>query len=228
MEWGFTLRQARFLTHVLVFSGVFLERQYCAFAGIAHGQKTHDFLGEARRRRVRPGDHARRAAPRPAVPRAVQAAVRGHWRTEQPKPEARLTRSIRRAADAPGRRPRRLALRLARDRARQDELLRRIAGERSAEGLVSPSHVRRGPRKDHPVLSRQAPDRHASRWRPATRVPLPGHPRRACRVSAVSPAPCGPAQGRRRMDDPPPRPAPISEGGGTLSLCRPGCVRARR
>ena len=46
MEWGFTQRQARFLTHVLVFSGVFLERQYRAFAGIAHGQKTHDFLAK--------------------------------------------------------------------------------------------------------------------------------------------------------------------------------------
>ena len=41
---GFTERQARFLVHVLVFSGVFLERQYRAFTGLAHGQKTHDFL----------------------------------------------------------------------------------------------------------------------------------------------------------------------------------------
>src|SRR5713101_5966194 len=46
MELGFTLRQARFLTHVLVYSGVFLERQYRTFAGIAHGQKTHDFLSK--------------------------------------------------------------------------------------------------------------------------------------------------------------------------------------
>src|SRR4029079_18633577 len=46
MECGFTLRQARFLTHVLVYSGVFLERQYCAFAGIAHRQKTHEFLAK--------------------------------------------------------------------------------------------------------------------------------------------------------------------------------------
>ncbi len=46
MEFGFTLRQARFLTHVLVYSGVFLERQYRTFAGIAHGQKTHDFLAK--------------------------------------------------------------------------------------------------------------------------------------------------------------------------------------
>src|SRR5437660_3352514 len=44
MRFGFSERQARFLVHVLVFSGVFLERQYRAFTGLAHGQKTHDFL----------------------------------------------------------------------------------------------------------------------------------------------------------------------------------------
>src|SRR5438874_8884074 len=44
MRFGFTERQARFLAHVLVFSGVFLERQYRAFTGLVHGQKTHDFL----------------------------------------------------------------------------------------------------------------------------------------------------------------------------------------
>lgn len=43
-QFGFTDRQARFLAHVLVFSGVFLERQYRAFTGLAHGQKTHNFL----------------------------------------------------------------------------------------------------------------------------------------------------------------------------------------
>ena len=42
--FGFTERQARFLVGVLVHSGVFVERQYCAFAGITHGQKTTDFL----------------------------------------------------------------------------------------------------------------------------------------------------------------------------------------
>jgi hypothetical protein len=46
MEFGFTERQARFLVHVLVFSGVFLERQYRAFTGLVHGQKTHDFLAK--------------------------------------------------------------------------------------------------------------------------------------------------------------------------------------
>src|SRR5438034_10561893 len=44
MDLGFPIRHARFLVHVLVFSGVFLERQYRAFTGLAHGQKTHDFL----------------------------------------------------------------------------------------------------------------------------------------------------------------------------------------
>ena len=43
-RFGFTERQARFLVHVMVYSGVFLNRQYCAFASISHGQKTHDFI----------------------------------------------------------------------------------------------------------------------------------------------------------------------------------------
>jgi hypothetical protein len=45
-RFGLTERQARFLVHVIAYSGVFLERQYCAFAGITHGQKTHDFVAE--------------------------------------------------------------------------------------------------------------------------------------------------------------------------------------
>ncbi len=42
--FGLTERQARFLVEVMIHSGVFVERQYCPFAGIVHGQKTHDFL----------------------------------------------------------------------------------------------------------------------------------------------------------------------------------------
>lgn len=42
--FGFTARQAQFLVEVLVHSGVFVERQYCTFAGIKHGQNTIDFL----------------------------------------------------------------------------------------------------------------------------------------------------------------------------------------
>lgn len=43
-SFGFTGRQARFLVTVMVYGGAFLERQYCTFAGITHGQKTHDFV----------------------------------------------------------------------------------------------------------------------------------------------------------------------------------------
>jgi hypothetical protein len=42
--FGFGERQARFLLNVLLHSGVFVERQYCAFAGIVHGQKSTDFI----------------------------------------------------------------------------------------------------------------------------------------------------------------------------------------
>jgi hypothetical protein len=39
-----TDRQARFLVTVMLHSGVFVGRQYAAFAGITHGQKVHDFI----------------------------------------------------------------------------------------------------------------------------------------------------------------------------------------
>jgi len=41
---GFTERQARFLVAVMLHGGVCVERQYCKFAGIAHGQKAYDFF----------------------------------------------------------------------------------------------------------------------------------------------------------------------------------------
>ena len=43
-SFGFTDRQARFLLNVLLHSGVFVERQYCSFSGIVHGQKSADFI----------------------------------------------------------------------------------------------------------------------------------------------------------------------------------------
>ena len=42
--FGLTSRQARFLVTVMAHSGSFLERQYCAFAGIARGQNSRDFV----------------------------------------------------------------------------------------------------------------------------------------------------------------------------------------
>ena len=42
--FGFTERQTRFLVTVMAHSGSFLERQYCAFAGIARGQNSREFV----------------------------------------------------------------------------------------------------------------------------------------------------------------------------------------
>jgi hypothetical protein len=42
--FGFSERQARFLVNVLLHAGVFVERQYCAFVGTVHGQKSTDFI----------------------------------------------------------------------------------------------------------------------------------------------------------------------------------------
>jgi superfamily II DNA helicase RecQ len=43
-EFGLTDRHARFLITVMLHSGVFVGRQYAAFARITHGQKVHDFI----------------------------------------------------------------------------------------------------------------------------------------------------------------------------------------
>jgi hypothetical protein len=41
---GFTARQAAFLVTVLLQGGVCVARQYCEFAGIAFGQRMHEFF----------------------------------------------------------------------------------------------------------------------------------------------------------------------------------------
>src|SRR6266540_2180633 len=46
VDFGFTERQARFLVTVMLHSGVCLLRQYTAFAGIVHGQKTRKFFAK--------------------------------------------------------------------------------------------------------------------------------------------------------------------------------------
>jgi len=61
MRFGFTHRQAEFLVHVLVFSGVFLERQYRAFTRPRPRPEDARLSGRARRSGVRDGDHAWRA-----------------------------------------------------------------------------------------------------------------------------------------------------------------------
>ncbi|MGE3336033.1 MAG: hypothetical protein AB7I36_20540 [Rhodospirillaceae bacterium] len=46
VDFGFTERQARFLVTVMLHSGVCLLRQYTAFAGVVHGQKTRKFFAK--------------------------------------------------------------------------------------------------------------------------------------------------------------------------------------
>ena len=43
-SFGFTERQREFLVTVMVHSGCFLERQYCAFAGTVRGQNSREFM----------------------------------------------------------------------------------------------------------------------------------------------------------------------------------------
>jgi hypothetical protein len=45
--FGFTERQARFLLEVLIHSGVFVERQYCAFAGMSMGRRRWTSCGRS-------------------------------------------------------------------------------------------------------------------------------------------------------------------------------------
>jgi hypothetical protein len=101
--FGITDRQARFLVTVMLHSGVFVGRQYAAFAGITHGQKVHDFieriparrlvtaieLGSTGRTRIfrvqmpeqdaSAADRARLRAARKAFRSPRFAAIRRHW-----------------------------------------------------------------------------------------------------------------------------------------------------
>jgi len=49
--FGLTERQSRFLVTVMLHSGVFVGRQYTAFAGITYGRKVHDFIEKLLARR---------------------------------------------------------------------------------------------------------------------------------------------------------------------------------
>ena len=118
MDFGFSEPQARFLLHVLIYSGVFIERQYRAFSGIKHGQKTKDFLAKPGQPWIRDCDHAWETPSRAPVSRPVQAALRGDRRAEQPQSKACLDGAVRRAPDAAGRGARGHQALVAWDRAR--------------------------------------------------------------------------------------------------------------
>lgn len=79
--FSLTERQARFLATVMLHSGVFVGRQYAAFASITHGQKVHDFIDKAHRhlrgKRVlvqSTGEHLTMKVVQDRVARAARAA----------------------------------------------------------------------------------------------------------------------------------------------------------
>ena len=60
--FGLTERQGGFLVNVMLHSGVFVRRQYCAWAGLSHGEKVHQFirlLGSRRFATGQPCGHGR-------------------------------------------------------------------------------------------------------------------------------------------------------------------------
>ncbi len=61
-SFGFTRRQAGFLTTLMLHSGACMGRHYCTYGGIAYGQKMHDFFARLLAKRmatVRPCGHNR-------------------------------------------------------------------------------------------------------------------------------------------------------------------------
>src|SRR5947209_13676597 len=126
------------------------------------------------------------------------------------------------APDAVGRGPVGPAVRLAGYRAGQKDVLPRSAREGPAGSLVPPSEVWDRNGENDPVLSGQDANWGAVERRAAPRVSLPSHARGSQRLSALSAAPCRPAQVGRQMDDPRPPTAAIAEGRRPLPLRRTG------
>jgi hypothetical protein len=164
---GLTERQACFLATVMVHSGVFVGRQYAAFAGITHGQKVHDFiekllvrrfvtpiaLGSTGRTRIFHVHH-----------KPLYAAIG--------EPDDRNRRRVHdrpgdRAPDGSGRRSRRAVRHLARLRAREAALLQTAPGRPSPGRRVSAVGLRQETELDHALLPGQAPRRLRARPSPA-------------------------------------------------------------
>ena len=76
-SFGLTDRQDRFLVTAMRHSGVFVGRQYAAFAGITHGQKVHDFIEMllVRRFAVDRARHDRTNEDLPCALRPLYAAI---------------------------------------------------------------------------------------------------------------------------------------------------------
>ena len=166
--------------------------------------------------RLRHADHAWRAAPRPAVSRPVQAALRGHRRAEQPPPQGRLAGPVRRAVDAAGcgARPTGVTAGWAPSRT-SGAYFREALDSDLPDDWYPHLTFGTGDREDDAILSRQAADRRAAQGRAAARVSLPGDARGADRLSGV------PAAARRRCSS-------RSTNGRFVSSSRADSARPRR
>ena len=92
--YGFTPRQAAFLTTVMLHAGVCVSRQYTAFAHIVVRPEHARFLQAPDGRAIRHG--ARLLARRRAhLPRPPQGPLSRHWRARQSASPARHARARR-------------------------------------------------------------------------------------------------------------------------------------
>ena len=174
-RFGFTERQARFLVTVMLHSGVFVERQYCAFAGIVHGQKTHDFIEQLVSARVR----AARSGPARSIAGGSITSTTSALYAAIGEPDNRNRKQ------APlGRMVERL---MVLDAVLDDRNLRGLApkptsvatSNRCLQGTARTEELPHltfgeGAVADAAVLPRQAADRRRA-GRHRTRVPVPGH-----------------------------------------------------
>ena len=159
---GFTERQARFLTTVMLHAGVCVPRQYARFCGIVHGAEDEEVLRQARAAPLRL-DVRLPSQPRAHLPRQPAGALRGHRRGGQPlRRPLTLNHAIQRlmVLDAIVEDP---DLRLARDR----------RGEGRAPDGADPDRRRR--------TCLTSPSARATRGPPGTS-------RTACRSASTSPA----------------------------------------
>ena len=161
----------RFLVTVMLHAGVCLGRQYCAFAGSAHGQKTRDFFrrpgGEASRHRLSVWAHKARVSITSTTRRCTTRsanrtiAIANRWRWARHRTPDGARRRARRAS------PDWLAT--EHDKVAHFTLTTTLRRDELPQLVVRPRH-----RADRPVLPRQAADRLASR-RPHARVPVRVH-----------------------------------------------------
>jgi hypothetical protein len=121
-RFGLTERQARFLATVMFHSGVFVGRQYAAFAGITHGQKVHEFIEKL----VAPSSSRRFSSARPDGQGSSTFTTSRSTRPSASRitePPASHDRPGDRAPDGPGRRARGSVRHLAGLRTRAAALL---------------------------------------------------------------------------------------------------------